>query len=99
MEQTQQVTVADLYNQLLLSESGELQADIPMEEVYKLKTSLIKHKTAQNRKLRDAGLQPDTGTLSFEIEESEKGIGRLTVRLKYPETFSLSNIVAPQADF
>ena len=60
-----QLSFSEIYDKLL--EHEELILTIPADQEQALRKGLAWTKAKQNNKLKDAGIQPDAATLSFQV--------------------------------
>lgn len=60
-----ELSLTDIYNKLLAH--GELILTIPIDQEQDLRKGLTWTKAKQNKRIKEAGLQPDNASLSFTI--------------------------------
>jgi hypothetical protein len=87
-EDTAELSLADIYNQLLVL--GELIVTIPMEEEETLRKGLAGVKAKQNQKLKSSGLAPDPATLSFTVSPNKEQKGAIDVHIVLAKRTSIT---------
>lgn len=67
-EETTELSLADIYNRLLINK--ELILTVPKDQEETLRKGLASVKSKQNTKLKESGIQPDSSQLQYNVTPS-----------------------------
>lgn len=93
------LSLTEIYNQVLAD--NEIILTIPAGEEQMLRTGLAGVKAKQNAKLKSAGLQPDSSTLSYSVtpHKTMPDVVEVHIVLSKKQTITVIAMRRPDPDF